>query len=119
MGLLIGYGSSATSTKLEHSSVALENIWRGREKERNPRHKHTELGELTGTRGQLANRSCGFQECAQTQRLSIAGYHLCLQFLSVCLTCNLHFRLKAETDIFELKTADCGYYVSICRSFIC
>lgn len=92
--LLIGYDRSATSTTFEHSSVALENIWRGREKERNPRRKHVELGELTGTGGQPANRSCGFQECAQTHCLSItlsAGrVSSVLPFsLSVCLTCNL------------------------------
>lgn len=48
---LIEYDRSTASTTFENSSVALENIWRGREKERNPRHKHVELGGLTGTGG--------------------------------------------------------------------
>lgn len=88
---LIGYDRSTSSTTFEHSSVALENIWRGRE-ERNPRHKHEELGELTGAGGRPASRSCGFQECAQTLGLAVT-----LSVSSappfpppVCLTCNLH-----------------------------
>ncbi len=110
-----------TSTTFEHSSVALENIWRGREKERNPRHKHVEPGELTGAGGQPANRSCGFQECAQTHRLSItlsAGYHLCSHFLCLSVSPATCRRLKVETDDLEPKTAECKYFVPVFATFV-
>ncbi len=98
--LLIGYDCSTSSTTFEHSSVALENIWRGRGKERNPRHKHVELGELTGSEDNLpteavASRNVHEHTAASTHS---ADHHLCSCSLYQPVSPATCRRLKAETE---------------------
>lgn len=96
--LPIEYDRSTASAPLEHSSVALENIFTGSEKERTPRHKHIELGGLTGTGGQRANWSCGFQKPAQTHRQTFCCLRIfCAPNFSYCLS---HLQLA---DIWKKK----------------